>query len=72
MSAQEFRTIWKYVNALHSIGLHHHDVEPRNIAKDRNGTLRILDFERSSLDDSCPCGELEGLGQHFDSLMEWR
>ncbi|PBK69030.1 hypothetical protein ARMSODRAFT_957346 [Armillaria solidipes] len=72
MSAQELRTIWEYVNALHSIGLHHHDVEPRNTAKDRNGTLRILDFERSSVDDSCPCGELEGLGQLFDSLMEWR
>ncbi|KAK0462902.1 uncharacterized protein EV420DRAFT_1521524 [Desarmillaria tabescens] len=72
MSSEELRTIWKHVNALHSIGLHHHDLELRNIAKDRNGTLRILDFERSSLDKSCLCGELEGLGQLFDSLMEWR
>ncbi|KAK0462903.1 uncharacterized protein EV420DRAFT_1638995 [Desarmillaria tabescens] len=72
MNSEELRTIWKYVNALHSIGLHHHDLEPWNIAKDRNGTLRILDFERSLLDNSCPCGELEGLGQLFDSMMEWR
>ncbi|SJL08707.1 uncharacterized protein ARMOST_12076 [Armillaria ostoyae] len=72
MSAEELRTIWKHVNGLHSVGLHHHDLEPRNVAKDGNGTLRILDYELSSLDKSCSCGELERLGQVFDSLMEWR
>ncbi|SJL07964.1 uncharacterized protein ARMOST_11322 [Armillaria ostoyae] len=72
MSAEELRTVWKYANALHSIGLHHHDLEPRNVAKDRDGILRILDFELSSLDRSCPCGELERLGYAFDELMEWR
>ncbi|SJL12118.1 uncharacterized protein ARMOST_15539 [Armillaria ostoyae] len=72
MNAEELRTVWKHANALHSIGLHHHDLAPRNIAKDRDGALRILDFERSSLDESCPCGELEGLGEVFDSMVEWR
>ncbi|KAK0243776.1 hypothetical protein EDD85DRAFT_784324 [Armillaria nabsnona] len=72
LSAEELRTVWKYTNALHSIGLHHHDLEPRNVAKDRDGVLRILDFELSSLDRSCPCGELERLGYAFDELMEWR
>ncbi|KAK0201157.1 hypothetical protein DFS33DRAFT_1111398 [Desarmillaria ectypa] len=72
MSAEELRTVWKHVNTLHSMGLHHHDLEPRNVVKDRNGTLRILDFELSSLDSSCPCGELERLGKNSDSLMEWR
>ncbi|KAK0241300.1 hypothetical protein EDD85DRAFT_395295 [Armillaria nabsnona] len=66
------QTVWKHANALHSVGLHHHDLEPRNIAKDRNRTLRILDFERSSLDKLCPCSELEGLRGVFDSMMEWR
>ncbi|SJL08710.1 uncharacterized protein ARMOST_12079 [Armillaria ostoyae] len=72
MSAEELRTIWNHANGLHSVGLHHHDLEPRNVAKDGDGTLRILDFELSSLDKSCSCGELESLGQVFDSLMEWR
>ncbi|PBK87272.1 hypothetical protein ARMGADRAFT_462971 [Armillaria gallica] len=72
MSAEELRTIWKHANDLHSVGLHHHDLEPRNVAKDGNGTLRILDFESSSLDESCSCGELERLGGVFDTLMEWR
>ncbi len=66
------RTIWKHANDLHSAGLHHHDLEPRNVAKDGNGMLRILDFELSSLYESCSCGELERLGEVFDSLMEWR
>ncbi|KAK0431180.1 hypothetical protein EV421DRAFT_196896 [Armillaria borealis] len=71
MSAEDFRNIWKHANGLHSVGLHHHDLEPRNVAKDGNGTLRILDYELSSLDKSCSCGELERLGENFDSLMEW-
>ncbi len=66
------RTIWTHASGLHSVGLHHHDLEPRNVAKDGNGMLRILDFELSSLDESYSCGELERLGKVFDSLMEWR
>ncbi|KAK0431186.1 hypothetical protein EV421DRAFT_1854701 [Armillaria borealis] len=72
MSSEELRTVWKHANGLHSVGLHHHDLEPRNVAKDGNGILRILDFELSSLNKSCSCGELERLGEVFDSLMEWR
>ncbi|KAK0442402.1 hypothetical protein EV421DRAFT_1808859 [Armillaria borealis] len=71
-SAEDFRVIWGHVKALHSIGLHHHTLAPRNVVKDEEGSLRLVDFERSSLGGSCLCGELRELERQFDSLGDWR
>ncbi|SJL10558.1 uncharacterized protein ARMOST_13945 [Armillaria ostoyae] len=72
-SAQELQLLWKHVKTLHSLGIHHHDLEPRNVAKGRDGNLRLLDYERSSLGgSSCSCEELSTLEEILDSLADWR
>ncbi|KAK0480847.1 hypothetical protein IW261DRAFT_1145883 [Armillaria novae-zelandiae] len=72
-SVQELQVVWKHLKTLHSLGLHHHDLAPRNVAKGRDGNLRLLDYERSSTDGrSCPCDELNTLERVFDSLADWR
>ncbi len=48
----------KHANALHSITT---TLSRGTSQKTGTGPWRILDFERSSLDESRPCGELEGL-----------
>ncbi|KAK0204061.1 hypothetical protein DFS33DRAFT_857683 [Desarmillaria ectypa] len=72
-SMQELQLLWKHVKTLHSLGLHHHDLAPRNVAKGQDGNLRLLDYERSSLGGgSCTCNELSTLEETFDSLADWR
>ncbi|KAK0219752.1 hypothetical protein EDD85DRAFT_864647 [Armillaria nabsnona] len=72
-SAQELQLLWKHVKTLHSLGIHHHDLQPRNVAKGPDGNLRLLDYERSSLGGgSCSCEELSTLEEIFDSLADWR
>ena len=61
------------MKTLHSLGLHHHDLATRNVAKGQDGNLRILDYERSSIGGgSCPCDELNTLEEEFNSLADWR
>ncbi|KAK0223992.1 hypothetical protein IW262DRAFT_1295657 [Armillaria fumosa] len=53
--------------------IHHRDLEPRDVAKGRDGNLRLLDYERSSLGGcSCSCEELSTLEAMFDSLADWQ
>ncbi len=71
--SMDSRLLWKHVKTLHSLGVHHHDLQPRNVAKGRDGNLRLLDYERSSVGGgSCSCEELSTLEEIFDSLADWR
>ncbi|PBK75067.1 hypothetical protein ARMSODRAFT_951133 [Armillaria solidipes] len=78
LNPHELRIIWNHCKALHSIGMVHHDLLPRNITRDAKGVLRIIDFESASYDHSCSfqvtsCSELRSLARQFDSFAEgWR
>ncbi|PBK97437.1 hypothetical protein ARMGADRAFT_1009452 [Armillaria gallica] len=75
LNSHELKIIWNHCKALHSIGMVHHDLLPRNITRDAKGVLRIIDLESASYDHSCSlqatsCSELGSLARHFDSFSE--
>ncbi|KAK0464308.1 uncharacterized protein EV420DRAFT_1036404 [Desarmillaria tabescens] len=75
-SPHELKVIWNHCKALHSIGMAHQDLQPRNITRDAKGVIRIIDFEYALYNHSCDlmsCLELSSLGCQFDSFAEsWR
>ncbi|KAJ7173657.1 hypothetical protein C8R46DRAFT_1083546 [Mycena filopes] len=38
---------------MHSAGIYHNDLVPRNIVQDSEGELRIIDFHIAELDHRC-------------------
>ncbi|SJL07696.1 uncharacterized protein ARMOST_11046 [Armillaria ostoyae] len=72
----ELNVIWNHFQALHSIGVIHDDLQPKNITRDAKGALRIVDFQDVSYDHSCDpvsCFQLIYLARKFDSFAEgWR
>ena len=48
--------IFKLVQNLHSIGIVHQDLEPRNIIRTRQGGFRLIDFteSRKHICEDCP------------------
>ena len=43
------RALFRIISDLHSVGVNHGDLSPRNVTCHPNGTLRIIDFTHSSV-----------------------
>ncbi|KAK0464295.1 kinase-like domain-containing protein [Desarmillaria tabescens] len=73
LNPRELKVIWNHCKALHSIGMVHHDLQPRNITRDGNGALRIIDFESAAYGHSCDLMSCMELARKFDSFADgWR
>ena len=49
------------VTRMHRHGVKHTDLAPRNIAIDRQGVIRIIDFGMAEIDHVCVSKDCEGL-----------
>ncbi|KAJ6552442.1 hypothetical protein DFH09DRAFT_1085926 [Mycena vulgaris] len=61
-------TLFHRLVRLHKIGVQHNDLEPRNVTQSSSGPL-IIDFDRASLDHTCPgasCRELQKVAKALD------
>ncbi|KAJ3882478.1 hypothetical protein F5051DRAFT_394377 [Lentinula edodes] len=67
-------TLFKKVTELHSLGIQHGDLFPRNIFIDDEKVLRIVDFHRSMWKYICPghknCVELTKLHEALGLPLE--
>ncbi|KAJ7710845.1 hypothetical protein B0H17DRAFT_1027764, partial [Mycena rosella] len=61
-------TLFHRLVRLHKTGVQHNDLEPRNVTQSSSGPL-IIDFDRASLDHTCPgasCRELQQVAKALD------
>ncbi|KAK6977796.1 hypothetical protein R3P38DRAFT_513750 [Favolaschia claudopus] len=66
LTVDEKRQLYGALTELHSAGVTHGDICPRNVIRRRHGALCFVDFGQSSPDHTCPgpmCGELSFLRQ---------
>ncbi|KAJ7266391.1 hypothetical protein B0H12DRAFT_159486 [Mycena haematopus] len=69
LSLQERILLYETLCQLHSAGIIHGDVTPRNVVRRPGGAFCFVDFERSTLNHSCPgetCQELAELHNKLD------
>ncbi|KAF9044948.1 hypothetical protein BJ165DRAFT_124221 [Panaeolus papilionaceus] len=62
-------TIKGWVTVLHSLGIHNHDIAPRNVLKGSNGLLTLVDFDRAVESAQCDlseCPDLEFHNYYYD------
>jgi len=59
LSDPERSQVYKLVRDLHRIGISHEDLEPRNIARVREGGFRLIDFSESRW-DRCKGSKVQG------------
>jgi len=50
--------LYKALQSVHTVGIQHCDLEPRNVLRDEEGTVRLVDFaiaeSHSCLGEQCP------------------
>ncbi|KAJ6556466.1 hypothetical protein B0H19DRAFT_142611 [Mycena capillaripes] len=64
----EREAIYKIAVDIHIAGVHHGDLEARNVVRDNNGRLSIVDFGHATVDHACEyeiCAELSDLRQNL-------
>ncbi|EJD08334.1 uncharacterized protein FOMMEDRAFT_16742 [Fomitiporia mediterranea MF3/22] len=60
LSPTDRQELFNAISTLHGLGVYHDDLEPRNVVRGSDGSLRIIDFTSSTLHDCHPetCAEL--------------
>ncbi|KAJ7089833.1 hypothetical protein B0H15DRAFT_273538 [Mycena belliarum] len=53
LSAQHREALFEKAEQMHTVGIVHNDLEPRNIVESAEGELRIIDFDSADMGHSC-------------------
>ncbi|KAJ7232225.1 hypothetical protein B0H12DRAFT_1145718 [Mycena haematopus] len=62
LSVEQCENLFAKVLEMHSAGVRHNDLEPRNVVQDSEGELKIIDFHVAEMNHRCRgdgCKELE-------------
>ncbi|KAF7294889.1 hypothetical protein MIND_01026800 [Mycena indigotica] len=61
LTSKERQTLFRRVTQLHQAGVVHNDLEPRNVVLCARYGPRIIDFDNSSMNHTCPGGSCQEL-----------
>ncbi|EJD08046.1 uncharacterized protein FOMMEDRAFT_150710 [Fomitiporia mediterranea MF3/22] len=65
LTGDQRHKLYNAISALHRLGVYHDDLEPRNVVRCSNGSLKIIDFSSSNL-HNCHAESWIGLGSYSD------